>query len=1444
MLKLYQQFIRESAVRSPHYLLTPPILEQSKVVLPRFSSVHYLDSSSANHFPTRDLYYFNQISKEKRIPIHTVNELVIKSDTVTLKNKQYIIEVKRWEQNNRKVFRSVDLTETPNTDTNVISIYNYNLLKDLYSYKTSLLSKYFRTQDLYKTYWYGVKQAIQKDPEAYQFVAIDLPNYIPSYKIMENIAKLPLPRYARVVTDKDLDRIVDLFKWLTGSKGNSSSMTVLSDQDSTKIVLELKYKAHSCFLPLSLLRALDKNSELDSAVKVDNGKILRTFVLFLLNIQKSVNAKLDGTNSLDELTLVYQEDEVVNTLDSDIEEDENPGVQPNPELMHTGLTDTDKQYLNRDINSVSKDQQSIQIDSVDGLFGSFLDKMEASSNFDESLFEETLNKASGENDEEETSEQPLVVNYDPEYTKSLLTDKNQHDVFNKFLESAVKNKTMSSAELRSLRKMKETRDELVSPYDRSKKLDVFKVITEEEKALTGEKKKLPITNNLVSDDFKEEVVNTFDRQYVKHTLKKDVVACVSQLEKAGLIIKNYEIEPVRNSLGAYEVHKLTIKPLDGKESTVYFRLPIIDKEGEFASSGIRYMQRKQKTDLPIRKISPTKVALTSNYSKLFVFRTERKSYDPYAYLVGHLQNSYINGENNILKVIPGKKKLNEQKLPNLYYTLASEFNEVHTDKITLLLNQTETNSYIDDKVSSDIKSKGLIFCGYLPNKHIVVMDDRERLFDYTEQMSELPSIYELTNINEDKLPKPFTMMKVLGDNIPLGVCLAYYLGLDNLLAVTKTEFRLLEANKIYRPIEDELVLKFGDYKLILTLDSVEKQLLFNGFLYYKDFIKSYNLEDFKLKNVYLNMLEFRDAGLIHLKELTLLEEMFLDPITVDVLQEMKEPTDYLQLLLKANKLLEDLYHKDIHDTSFVRLRGYDRVPGLMYRALTESVRDYKIKGRRNTKIELDPYKVWNYIVQDSTVKITEDINPVLDIKEAETVTLSGMDGLNKDATPKMLRRYHKNDMGFISEATVDSSDVALNMYLSPYAKIKNTRGLIDVESEAHVKNPAKVFSTSILCAPMSEYDDVKRMNFISIQNSHSIMALGSVQPTVRTGYEYVVPYKAGRLYSVMAEQDGMVVEKSDKLITVKYKEDGVIETFKIGTQYGRMEGSVYPHNVITTLKKGDKFKAGEPLAYNENFFEPDWLDPKRIIMKTGSTITVALSMTKDVFEDSSAISKRVNELMATPVVKEKIFILDFNKHILTMLPEGSETVPDSILFTAADTDTDYGNLSESTISMLQNLASVSPRAKYNGVVERYEIKYNGELSDMSPSLRKLANKLDRQLYDETKGTEYEASNNRVNSEYRSEGKNLNLDTVELKVFIRVLLKQNVGDKGVFANQMKSVISDVFEYNISTPSGEVIDAKFGYKGILNRIVNSPILIGTTNRLSKHASKKAAEVYFGS
>ena len=1443
MLLLINQFLLRQGTHTAIRTLSPVVVAQSEVVLPRFTVLHYLDTHNPAHFPTKDLYYFKDMPSSKRIPIQTVTDLNHKEDIATVVLRTAAADVRKWERSNLKTFRPSALLEIPNTDMNVVPVINYNLVKDMYKYKTSLTSKHNKFHNLYKTYWETIASAIKLDNESYHLVAMDLPSNIPGYNVVEMMLKFNIAKLTRVVTDDNLMRVLDVYRlFFNGNRGRqSSTMAGITDQDASRVILEFRYKGYSCFLPLQLLRSMSEESELENQLKISPAKVGKIFIMMLGKIQDRVNAILEASEVPDPQTLetAAQIDPELDTddLDTTGEPDLKPqqlvsGITPNK------LTTTQRREALSVIQSVTDDKKT-DLSSFDSLVSSAIAKFEEDNEGIDQIYQETLLKEEVEQPQDEVEQ--IVQPHTPEQVQQLLSAKSPQEKFEQFIKDATTLKTLTATELRGLRKMKESRESLKSPYKADIKLDDSVVISPSEKQLTPQVTRLQIDNNLVDEDLKKEIINRFDDLYLSQTYQKDVVGCVKNLENAGLIIKDYSVEKQQSSVGAYEVHKLTIKPYNGKESTVYFRLPVIDSEGTFTSAGVRYFIRKQRTDLPIRKISPTRVALTSNYSKLFVFRTERKANDPYSYYLSYIRESYLAEEGKILKIIPGGKILNQRKLPKVYYTLASAFNEVRTKDFTLLLNPDEASHYIDEKTVKDIQSKNLVFCGYDNQKQILVTADDDHFYNYSDGMSDLGTIETLLELDTSKIPKPFTAVKVLGDDIPLGVCLSYYLGLSGLIAVTNTTYTLLESNRQYKASSDELVLKFSDYKLIVKTDTTEKQLLFNGLTFYKDFLKEYTLKEFDRKEVYLNLFEFRDSGLIHLKELSTLQDLFLDPITVDVLKSMNEPTEFLKLLLRANELLKDFQHPETNDPQYARIRGYDRVPGLMYRALCESIRDYRLKGRSSSKIELDPYKVWNAICQDSTVKITEDANPILDVKESETVTLSGTDGLSKDATPANLRRYHKNDIGLISEGTVDSSDVALNIYLSPYAKFQDTRGIVDVANQEHVDNPAKIFSTSVLLAPMSEMDDPKRINYTQIQNAHTISSSGYVQPILRTGYEYVMPYKVSKLYCAIAKEDGQVVAKSDKLVTVKYK-SGTTESFKIGTQYGRMEGSVYPHSLISDLGVGDKFKQNQHIVYNENFFEKDWLDPSRLVMKFGRNVTVALTMNNEVFEDSSAISKELGKEMSTTTIKEKIFILDFKKNLINILPEGTKTEPNTILFTAVDEETDFNNLSESTIDMLQNLAALSPKAKYNAVIDRYEIKYNGEVSDMSATLRKLATRLDRQLYEETKGTEHEASHNQVNSEYRSEGKNLQLDTLELKVFLRVELASGVGDKGVFASQMKSVISSVYSHSVTTESGTPVDAYFSMKGILNRIVNSCVMMGTTNRLTKHVSKQVSDIYF--
>lgn len=347
---------------------------------------------------------------------------------------------------------------------------------------------------------------------------------------------------------------------------------------------------------------------------------------------------------------------------------------------------------------------------------------------------------------------------------------------------------------------------------------------------------------------------------------------------------------------------------------------------------------------------------------------------------------------------------------------------------------------------------------------------------------------------------------------------------------------------------------------------------------------------------------------------------------------------------------------------------------------------------------------------------------------------------------------------------------------------------------------------------------------------------------MRTGYEYLIPYKTGEIYCKMAEEDGVVVSKSSDLLHVRYK-SGREESYKIGNIYTSMEGAEYKNELVTELKEGSRFKANDNLYYHKDFFEKDWLDPSKIIFKTNKIATIMVTSTPETYEDSSAVSKKTMRSVTTKITKERSFILKFDTNINNLVKVGDIVEPNSTLFVDTGDGYEAGNLSENTLSLLETLSSMSPRAKYKGIIDRIEVKYNGEISDMTPSLAKLAQSINKETLSKTKGTPYEAKNNRVSGEYTTSGKKLDLDTIQIKIFIEIDLDMGIGDKLVIGNQAKTVVGEVFDYNIhGVESGDEVDMMTSYVGFVHRIIDSPFRIGVTNRLVRLYSKNIVDAYF--
>ena len=153
------------------------------------------------------------------------------------------------------------------------------------------------------------------------------------------------------------------------------------------------------------------------------------------------------------------------------------------------------------------------------------------------------------------------------------------------------------------------------------------------------------------------------------------------------------------------------------------------------------------------------------------------------------------------------------------------------------------------------------------------------------------------------------------------------------------------------------------------------------------------------------------------------------------------------------------------------------------------------------------------------------------------------------------------------------------------------------------------------------------------------------------------------------------------------------------------------------------------------------------------------------------------------------------------------------------------------------MATISPKAKVKGTVSKVIAFYNFDPKEASKSVQDLIAYSDKVL---TKATGYTG---KVGPGYTIQGKLLEPDSLELKIYIDVNETMGTGDKCIVANQLKCTVGEVFDYDMTTESGDAIDAVFSNLSISARIVNSPNLIGTTTTLLKKVEDDVIKMYFG-
>lgn len=1385
MLEQYNSWYRNVGVIAPSNLLKPKLTSNSEFTFPKNSFIHWTYNDTIPIIPRKNKDILNNVPSNTYV-ISTYeypdSYTPLGKFTKDTSSVDMVIKELGKTELNFTFFRK-DYMEKK--DENSVYINSYGILNSRYNYTENKWTNYNRTINLLNTVIHHLRDL----PLRRHFILIPLPNIMPDRITLLNLVN----RF-----DKDDTKLKDMYtyqhvylfelwRWLTPEYREKSVFNKISIDRSKTIDLVFVGVNKSFVVNMYTLLNCVKEYRIEKGSDGFKAEVVRRYLhgIFMslnmvslgMQLMKAKPTKLVDNRSDDEL--LNEE-----SVEEDIKANEN--IEQETDIQKL-LDSEDKDEVETNVNiTADMDLAVSDVTSLEDL------------NKDTDLFENINNKL------------------DVMVSKKLLTNK-QYDNLKNAL-----NQQLTETNIYTKEKLEDVLDSKNDDYTLD---DSYKEI-----------RNIPIVPD---KDMNRKTIQSVDKSYRSKQYKKDLVRVFYSLQNNKSIVLDHNVELKESVTGALEEHTVKLKTLNGQDSEVKFVLPVIDNDGKFMYSNSKYIMRYQKLDLPIVKIAYDTVALTSFYGKLFIYKGRLSVENKGSWLLNNIVKKQDEGIENL---ITGKSDTKDLDLPLLYTMLGRNIKYFKYKDYTFNLEYNKrydifkTMSQEDkDKLEKRLKQDELVLIGKYKSKPMVI-DYEDRLFVVEDnKYTELDDFYNMLNLDESSAPIEYSTIRVINKYIPIGILLCYYIGLSNLLTLLKVKYYTIESNKRVDLSKNQYVIKFKDIKYVITKDYSIGDMVLGGLVKIHKQIKDIPYNVFEDKNLFTIIFSRLELPISVITEIKLMENMYVDPMTKTVLKEMKEPLTFKGLLIRASELLVSDYYKNPNDIHNSLLKGYERIPGMVYKEMITALKEHENRIYfSKSKITINPYSVLQKIQEDSSTIAVDNLNPIAFIKQKEDTTQIGAGGRSKVAISKDNRQVDKSMIGIVSEAHKDSGDVGITSSLTADPLVSNTRGIFG-DTEKDIQGWSNRISTSAMLAPFGLMDDVKRLNFASIMNSHVVPISDMRVPYVLTGYEAIIPCKADSGFIINAEDDGTVIDVKDKSIKVKYKEKGEVE-YKFHDWTTKEEsGGCYTHRLKPNFNKGDKFYKDDTLVYNTSFFEPLSFYPNRVVYKQGTMVTVALFENMETYEDSGAISYRIRESMKTTITKVYSNIVSVADNISGYKKVGDKVKVNETLYTTFDGMVD-DDLDQETLELMMSLNSNTPKSKVDGTITKIEVRYNSNIADMSDSMKNFVNNINKDIKERTGFT------GQVDSSYSVRGKKLLTNTIEIKYYIDAEDYMGIGDKAILGNQMKFTVGDVFFNDVKTTDGTAIDMLFSARSIGNRIVCSPFQIGTTSMLLEKITDNIVDMYF--
>ena len=1394
------QFDRRFLITKQQQLVLPRVPLQDNFKLPKNAAIHFVATDGIVKGPDSKDWRIKDV--DKKIPMQNIFLLTSTEGSPTKLQFNVDNEMDGWFRTNRRFRKSRDvISNDPGSDGTVV--YNYSLLPRSYRYGRSLFTEFYRWLNTWRT----VIDTIN-NPESTRnhMLFLPLPRKLPSQRMMQKLLNITAMQQIRELPDPDARIFFELWKWIDPQTRDKSLFGSLTLEKLAKTIIIFEDAGRTMGFRLSTiqnwLRIEENQGKTNLMEPVEMQKRIIRGVLGLMQQRPDAVAMQAGDEGEDGEVRILTEKEDTATED--------------------GVSD----------DSFATRAQTI-IDNLEN-------DIEAHNEIDTALITEEskdIEVVPTILERGEIVAQQIVGGLDSEPIDATIK-------LTQMLDKASDNGTMTAMDYRRYTRLINQAADAPNPYGEGLASEYASVSPKDTQLSDVEK--VPDSDVFVDTSIMEKKYQALDGQYIKNILNRDKVACIQSLQKGGYIVTSHTVEKETSVMTEAEWHTVRITPIHGQASPIRIKVPVINEEGVIFSSGTNYRYRRQRVDLPIRKINATQVALASYFGKTFVTRCDRAAYSYNRWLQKSIAAAIV--EKTITNVHTGDCFVTTNKVPRGYSAVSQSWRNFQNEKAYMSFVYSRQEAEFGKEAVDFAAKDGFIIFGKGLNAYkgkLFLLDHNNAVYTLDDGNVEYVSNFdEFLGFDESIKPVEFTECRIGGKFIPVGIMLGYYYGLSALIKMLGARVRQVPVGTRANVGAGEWSLVFEDYTLVFNRDDVVATLVLSGFNQAAKAIKRYSVYHFDKPNVYFNMVESMGLSARYIRLMDDFNDFFIDPITERTLIKMGEPTTFPRLLHRATIMLENDFSKRPLDPTEQRYRGAERIAGAMYNQLAKAMCEHRAKANRvSSKVELNPYNVYKHVMSDPALSMVKDINPVNNLKEITSMTYTGHGGRSARSMTRVQRGIDPNDRGSLSEATVDSSQVGFNAYTSMNPSFTNMEGFVEPVATENL-TAGNTLSPAALLSPMINCDDGKRIGMCSIQHSHTIGCENHEVLPIRTGMERATAHMVDSSFASTAKFKGKVKSKNAFGIVIVY-DDGNEERFAIGRRFGAAAGMTLPHDMVTDFNVGDTVNAGDVVVYHKNFFAPVPFKKGTVDWKGGFLARVAFMDTRETYEDASSVSQEFANRITTQQTIVRNVVVEFDKEVRDIVQVGQEVNYSDALCLVEDKfvaqTTTFSKDRQNTLKMLSGKRNT---AQVTGVVDRIEVYYNGMVDDMSESLKAIVEQSDKELAKRRKAQGKPVVTGAVNDdEMNVEGAPLLLDTMLIRVFITRSVAASSGDKGVICHQLKSEISKVYYKRTTLESKQPVDLFYGSKSLYARVVYSAFKIGTSITLLGLISQKMADIYKG-